>query len=300
MSAVNVRNYFSARLVQHLLRLPLIAVIVSVMALMGCQARYIYYPRPYPANLDKVLPERVKPLSFVTGEGQQVAFWVPPSAGGIPRQIWLGHAGNGSFALDWLPLALAYPASDVGFLLVDYPGYGYCEGSSTPGRILANSEGAVAALGQHLSMSNDELDARMCGFGHSLGAACTLQYAARHPVQRVVIVAPFTSMADMVDQVLFWPMRWFLWHRFDNQKSLAELAKRSPPPTVNIIHGTSDEVIPISMGRTLAEEYSRFVRLIEIPNGDHNGISRQSIIDGMMDDPVRENAPRDTGQSSRK
>ncbi len=288
MSATNTRNFFLARLFQHLRHLPLLAVIVSVMGLMGCQARYIYYPRPYPANLEKVLPKVVKPLPFVTGEGQQVAFWVPPSAGGIPRQIWLGHAGNGSFALDWLPLALAYPASDVGFLLVDYPGYGYCEGSSTPGRILANSEGAVVALGHHLSMSNNEIDARMCGFGHSLGAASTLQYAARHPVQRVVIVAPFTSMADMVDQVLFWPMHWLLWHRFDNQTSLAELAKRTPPPTVIIIHGTSDEVIPVSMGRTLAEEYSDFVRLYEIPNGDHNSIPRQSIIDRMMDAPMRE------------
>jgi uncharacterized protein len=284
------RSYCPARSAQLILRLSFIAIIASVMVLAGCQSRYIYFPRPYPANLDTVLPKNVKRLDFVTGEGQQVAFWVPPRTGGVPRQIWLGHAGNGSLALDWLPLALAYPATDVGFLLVDYPGYGYCEGSSTPGRILANSEGAVAALGHHLTMTKEELDARMFAFGHSLGAACTLQYVARHPVQKVVIVAPFTSMADMVDHVLFWPMRWFLWHRFDNQKSLEALATRSPPPTVIIIHGTKDEVIPVAMGRRLTEEHPRFVRFYEVPNGNHNGISREIIINCMMDDPSHDKA----------
>jgi uncharacterized protein len=273
-------------------RLSLIVIAIAVIVLGGCQSRYIYFPRPYRADLDMVLPETVKRLNFITGEGQQVAFWVPPRTGGVPRQIWLGHAGNGSLVLDWLPLVLAYPATDVGFLLVDYPGYGNCDGSSTPGRILANSEGAVAALGQHLTMTQEELDARMCAFGHSLGAASTLQYAARHPVQRVVTVAPFTSMADMVDHVLFWPMRWFLWHRFDNQKSLEALATRSPPPTVIIIHGTHDEVIPVAMGRQLAEEHPIFVHFYAVPNGNHNGISREIIIDCMMHDPFPDNAPR--------
>ena len=283
------KSYCSGWLTRLILRLSSIAIMLSVMVLAGCQSRYIYFPRPYQGDLDTVLPKSVKKLNFVTDEGQQVAFWVPPRAGGVPRQIWLGHAGNGSLALDWLPLALAYPAADVGFLLVDYPGYGYCEGSSTPGRILANSEGAVAALGHHLTMTKEELDARMCAFGHSLGAACTLQYAAQHPVQKVVIVAPFTSMADMVDHVLFWPMRWFLWHRFDNQKSLAALATRSPPPTVIIIHGTNDEVIPVAMGRRLTEEQPNFVRFYEVPNGNHNGISREIIIDCMMNDLLRDN-----------
>jgi uncharacterized protein len=282
----------SAYPAQLILRLPLIALLVSVMILTGCQSRYIYFPRPYRADLDTVLPKSVKQLNYVTSEGQQIAFWVPPRTGGVPRQIWLGHAGNGSLALDWLPLALAYPAADVGFLLVDYPGYGYCEGSSTPERILANSEGAVAALRHHLTMTKEDLDARMCAFGHSLGAACTLQYAARHPVQKVVIVAPFTSMADMVDHVLFWPMRWFLWHRFDNQKSLEALATRSPPPSVIIIHGTNDEVIPVAMGRKLSEEHTRFVHFYEVPKGNHNGISREIIIDRMVDVPIRDNAQR--------
>lgn len=285
MSNVNIDSVQSGRchaVAQWHLRLPLLLLAFTTVALSGCQSRYIYYPRPYQEDLDSVLPTRVNKIAFKTSEGGQIAFWVPPRAAGKPRQIWLWHAGNGSLALDWLPLALEYPAADVGFLMVDYPGYGKCEGSSTPGRILANSEGAVTALEHHLSMSRAEIDSRMCAFGHSLGAACTLQYTARHPVQKVVVVAPFTSMADMVDHTLFWPMRWVLWHRFDNQKSLDALEGRSPLPTVIVIHGTRDESIPVAMGRQLAAEHPRFVRLLEVPNGDHNGISRELITQCMM------------------
>lgn len=279
-----------ARLVWRMTRLPLIALAVFLIGLSGCQSRFIYFPRPYRADLEAVLPKQVKILPFTTGEGNQSAFWIPPRAGGAPRQVWLCHSGNGSQALDWLPLVLAYPASDVGFLLVDYPGYGRCEGSSTPGRILANSSGAVAALAQRLSLTAADLDGRMCVLGHSLGAACALQYAAAHPVSRVVVVAPFTSMADMVDHVLFWPAHLILWHRFDNRARMDELAQRTPPPAVLIIHGTLDEVIPVAMGRELAATHPAFAALHEIPNADHNGIidaAQASIIAAMMGAPAR-------------
>ncbi len=278
------------RPIWRILRLPSIAVAVCVVALAGCQSRLIYHPRPYRADLDAVLPKQVTPIPFTTGEGRQVAFWVPPRAGGTPHEVWLCHTGNGAQALDWLPLALAYPAADTGFLLVDYPGYGRCEGSCTPGRILAGSEGAVAALAIHLDLPLADLEARMCALGHSLGAASVLQYAARHPVRRVVAVAPFTSMADMVDRLLFWPMHLILWHRFDNRASLAALARRTPPPSVVIVHGSVDEMIPVAMGRELAALHPAFVRLHEVPNADHNGIieeAQASIIACMMAAPAK-------------
>ena len=270
----------------RILRLPLIALGVCLGMLVGCQSRLIYFPKPYRADLDTVLPKAMVQLAYTTGQGRQVAFWLPPRNGAAPSRVWLCHGGNGSMALDWLALAQAYPAEDTGFLLVDYPGYGRCEGSCTPGRILANSEGAVAALAQHLTLTPSDLAARMNALGHSLGAACVLQYAARHPVQRVVLVSPFTSMVDMGNRMLCWPLGQCVWHRFDNRARLDALSLQSPPPSVVIIHGECDEMIPVHMGRELAQSHPALVLLHEIPNGDHNGIidsARDVIMTSMME-----------------
>lgn len=268
------------RLLRAFVYLPLIAVAICVMGLASCQSRFIYFPKPYRPNLEELIPQQVQQIPYETDEGRQVAFWLPPRAATPPRQIWLCHAGNASVSLDWLDLAVHYPANDVGFLMVDYPGYGRCEGSCTPGRILASSEAAVTALAKHLAITSSECDQRMCVLGHSLGAACVLQYAARHPTQRVVLVAPFTTMAEMANRTLFWPMSWFLWHRFDNQERLNEVALHTPPPAVVIIHGIQDEVIPVAMGRRLAAEHPAMITLVEIADATHNGIlegSRASI-----------------------
>lgn len=267
--AVHVRRWARVRVALRVLtRAGLAGLMLVVGLLAACQSQLIYHPRPYPAGVE-ALPG-VRPIEFTTGQGRQVAFWVGPRAGGEPRRVWVCHAGNGSLALDWLGFLETHPEQDVGFLLVDYPGYGRCEGSSTPARILANSEGAVAALAKHLGMPAGKLQARVAVLGHSLGAAGALQYAARHPVERVVLIAPFTSMGDMADRTLCWPMHCIVVHRFDNRARLAELATRTPPPPVVILHGTSDSVIPLSMGRELANAHKDFVRLIEIPNGQHN------------------------------
>jgi pimeloyl-ACP methyl ester carboxylesterase len=273
------------RLIWRILGIPAIALTGLGLVLVGCQGRIIYHPSPYRADLDARLPKGMKQIVYVTDQGRQVAFWLPPSKGGKAERIWMCFSGNAAHALDWLELAQQHPDGSAGFLMIDYPGYGRCEGSSTPGRILASSEAAMAALAAELGETVESISPRMGTLGHSLGAACALQFAARHPVQRVVLVAPFTSMVAMGHHLLFWPMGQFVWHRFDNSARLDELAARDPKPSVVIIHGALDEVIPVTMGRSLATAHPGMILYHEIPNGDHNDIietAREVIISLMM------------------
>ncbi|MBA3963805.1 MAG: hypothetical protein H0X40_18155 [Chthoniobacterales bacterium] len=42
----------------------------------------------------------------------------------VPARVWVLFCGNGSLALDWLPLARRDQNTGDAFLLIDYPGYG--------------------------------------------------------------------------------------------------------------------------------------------------------------------------------
>jgi hypothetical protein len=109
--------------------------------------------------------------------------------------------------------------------------------------------------------------------GHSLGAAAALQLASEREVAQVVLLAPFTSMLEMARRTVGRPLAQFLRHRFDNRARLAEVLERFPATRVTIIHGTRDEIIPVSMGRELAASAPDRIEYLELPDADHNSLA---------------------------
>jgi pimeloyl-ACP methyl ester carboxylesterase len=255
----------------------LIPLAVVMFGLAACQSRLIYPGQRYSQVMWEKVPANLEPLRYETGEGRQVSFWRKPSGGGEAKRIWLVCNGNGGYALQWPDILALATDREAGYLLFDYPGYGFSEGSSSPERILAASEAAVEALRLHLGMERAALDARLSVLGHSLGAAAALQYAARHPVQRLVLAAPFTSLVEMGHQTLFWPCGQLIWHRFDNVARLAEIAQQSPRPAVDILHGADDTMIPPRMSERLAEPYAGWVQRYVVPGGDHETVAIDAV-----------------------
>ena len=174
----------------------------------------------------------------------------------------IGRTGDA----DWL--AAHGPQPDA-FLLVDFPGYGACEGSPAPGRIAESFRTVVPAAREELALPDDP--ERLRFFGHSLGAAAVMIAASEFRIPRGVLLAPFTSTMDMAREVTGLPVGFLLTHRFDNRARITELARRGGQLT--IVHGTADEVIPVSMARALAAGQPSHVQLIEIPGGRHNTIA---------------------------
>lgn len=236
------------------------------------QEKMIYFPRAYtPAEMRYFDQAGTSKLSFTTAEGRQTAFWLPPAAQGsqdLPF-IWLVFPGNGGRALDYLDVARAGP-DECGWLFVDYPGYGACEGSPTPESIRKNALGAIEALATVLERPVAELVPHIGSFGHSIGAAAALDIAAVTGMKRAVAVSPFTSMKAMAARFVTPLLTRFLRHRFDNDVSLQRLAQKGA--SVAIFHGTVDSAIPISMGKKLAADYPDIVSFTPIEGAGHNDI----------------------------
>jgi pimeloyl-ACP methyl ester carboxylesterase len=254
------------------LPLGLVAVVLA-----GCQGRLIYPGPRYPEGLADRLPPGIEALRYQTGQGSQISFYMPPASGGVPRRLWLMCNGNGSCALGWPELVAQVADGETGYLLFEYPGYGACEGSCTPGRILAASEAAVEALRLRLGLAQAEMDARLGVFGHSLGAAAALQYAAWHPVRRIVLAAPFTSMVEMGHRVLCWPFGHLVWHRFDNEARLSEVAARDPRPRLDILHGDADRVIPAAMSERLAAPWGGWAVRRVVAGAGHDDVVHAAL-----------------------
>ena len=156
-------------------------------------------------------------------------------------------------------------------MLVDFPGYGDCEGAPNPKRIRESLKTVVPLAAREVGWSDPPDPARLRFFGHSLGSAACLIAAPEFGIQRGVLVSPFTSTMDMSGVVTGLPLGFLVWHRFDNPARLAEIAARSSGKVV-ILHGTDDEAIPVWMSRKLAAEHPSIVTLREIPGGRHNTI----------------------------
>jgi pimeloyl-ACP methyl ester carboxylesterase len=256
----------------------------------------VYHPHPYRTNYQRLLSTGVIELQFKTRAGQQTAFYIPPHVGsGVPDRIWVTFCGNGSLALDWLPLTTRDQIPGDAFLLVDYPGYGKSEGWPNIANTRSAAEGAVVALAARLGVEPVTLEPRLDTMGHSLGAAAALDFASRHPqVHRIILLAPFTSLHEEAALFLPSPFTRLLAQNYDNRAALRHLAQYRPPPRVVIFHGLQDAMIPSAMGSALAAEFPGFVTFRGIPEADHNTVASaaEDEILGLMANDAKERSVR--------
>ena len=62
--------------------------------------------------------------------------------------------------------------------------------------------------------------------------------------------------------------------RFDNLQALTTLAQRPVPPAVTIVHGDADEIVPVAMGRALAQSFPTMITYHELSGVTHNILER--------------------------
>jgi uncharacterized protein len=158
-------------------------------------------------------------------------------------------------------------------LLIDYPGYGNCQGKPGPQSILENSERALQALLDQTGWRFGTLRA----LGHSLGGAAALQFAAKHIVHKIVLISTFTTMDAMVRATIGINLGPFLQHPFDNVRSLKAILSMNPVPEICIFHGEADGLVPVQMGRALAQLDPTRIKFVSIPGADHNELIEEAL-----------------------
>ncbi len=249
-----------------------IVLLVCVALYLG-QDRLVFFPGKYNGASAKAILNRYEKIEFTTEKnGRQIAFYIGEKDR-LPDKLWIFTGGNGSLALDWdyLTTAASKKNPGYGFLLVEYPGYGYCEGKPSRVGIEENMEGAVASLARFLKTDAEKVKSRSGFLGHSLGCAVALEAAAKWESGEVIALSPFTSMRDMAARNVVGPLTNFVRNQWDNRASIRAISKLNDARVV-IFHGTADRVIPVTMGEELAGLSPGLVELYKMSGLGHNDI----------------------------
>jgi len=257
-----------------ILGIILIVIIVVPTLLYFLQRRMIYFPGKYEPGYRDWLPPGAVEIEYETSSGKQVCFYIPQAGGEgkPPARLWMLFGGNASLALHWLDFIGEFPGEAPAFLLIDYPGYGFCEGRPGFHSIGENSRAAFSALARNLETTEAVLGKELGVMGHSLGCAAALQFAAGHPVKRAILIAPFTSLLEMARRSVGWPLCHILRDRFDNRSVLQQILSRPSPPEIHVLHGTGDEIVPFNMGKSLSDSFPGKIGFHPLEGSDHNSI----------------------------
>jgi hypothetical protein len=145
--------------------------------------------------------------------------------------------------------------------LVDYRGFGKSEGSITSETDMTTD---LQTVYDRLKATYGEEQIVIAGY--SLGSGPASFLAANNKPKAVVLVAPYTSLTDMKNLFFGIFPDFLLKYELNNLANLG--SSRSP---VHILHGSNDELIPLSMGRALRAVDPTRIRLSELSGTGHRG-----------------------------
>lgn len=194
-------------------------VLICLLLFLG-QRSMIYFPQPRSHAHVPVLQLRNGAIKLL------VAHRPKPSDRAV---IYFG--GNAEDVSASLPeLAASFP--DAAIYALHYRGYGGSEGKPSEQALYADA----LALHDRVQQQHRQIVV----IGRSLGSGVATYLGSQRPVERIVLVTPYSSIADIAAAQFPWiPERWLLKDPFDSARHVAK--SRAP---VRIIAAQHDDVIP--------------------------------------------------------
>jgi pimeloyl-ACP methyl ester carboxylesterase len=234
--------------------MTIIGVVVIGLPLLVylAQDSLIFHPQPRAEAQRAALASRtaVESVFMEAADGTRLHAW---HVKGDPLVLYFG--GNAE-DVSWMLDHAARRTPGVGWLLVDYRGYGSSGGSPSERTLVEDAlrwYDRYAATKTYL-------------FGRSLGSGVAVQLAAARPVAGVVLVAPFDSLVEVgKHHYPFLPVQWLLKHRFDS----VSFAPKIKAPLLCIV-ATDDEIIPAAHAKRLYDEWGGDKRWVGLEGAGHN------------------------------
>jgi pimeloyl-ACP methyl ester carboxylesterase len=242
----------------------LVALYVLVLiAAWRMQERIVWQP-PRLVVQPEALAQRI---DYTSDDGQPLYAYLvgqPTRA----RGLLIAYHGNADLAAWRVPWAVEVERRTGWAVLVpEYRGYGGLSGS--PSYLSSQRDARATYRLVRERLADDTTSIAL--YGHSLGSAVAAELAKDHPPSALLLEAPFTSARDMARAMLALPVAaaWRAIARvhFDTRAVVASLHM-----PVSVVHGESDGIIPIRMGRAVHAAARVPGELLVVPGAGHNDV----------------------------
>jgi len=174
--------------------------------------------------------------------------------------VYFGGNGEG---LGWLRPELGRRFPDHTSYLVAYRGYGASDGRPSQRALTSD---AVALVDE---AARRHPDAPVDVIGRSLGSGVAMQVAARRPIERLVLVTPFDSLAatagDLFPRL---PVRHLIADRWDSVE-----ASRDVTADVLVLRAGRDELVRPARTDALLRALRPGTPVVDLPDADHSNLS---------------------------
>lgn len=246
----------------------LLVVIVLVQAFLtfGCiGTRFLFSADKEVISTPAELGLNYDEVWFDTKDEVPIHGWSIPGRANMPLVIFFhGNAANISHFVDILRYF-----NEMGFsaFIFDYRGFGKSHGQVIREEDLyIDGRSAIDYL-----RSKGWQPSQMIFYGHSMGAAVSLQMGLETPPAAVVLESPFTSLSEIAWHtapvtyaLIGW---WAIDAEFDNLNKIPNLAV----PLV-IFQGGKDKIVPPKMAQRLFNQAREPKAFYLIPEGGHSNL----------------------------
>ena len=253
---------------------PLIFYALILAFVFFAQTSLLFPSRSVP--LAAPMPDRWQRLTIESQTGHSLhGVHVPAVDRGAEPLLILGFGGNAWNAESAAAfLHEQFPEADV--VTFHYRGYAPSGGSPSASALQEDALAIHDWVRQRLS------ERRILAVGFSIGSGVASHLASRRPIDGLILVTPFDSLADVARDHYPWlPVRWLFRHQMEPAQDL-----RATSVPVAIIAAGEDRLIRPERTRALARVVPRLVFDRTIAGASHNDIYERSAFRIALDEAV--------------
>ena len=238
----------------------IIAALAGAFRLFTLERYFVYFPSREVTADPSAYGMAFEDVTISASDGTSIHGWFIPGRTDVTMLWFHGNAGNIANRLD--NLRKLHDAVGANVFIIDYRGYGRSDGSPSENGTYLD---AAAALDYLVSRPDVRPD-RIVYFGRSLGAAVAVELAMHRAPYGLALETPFPSIRSMAREAYpFLPLGPLLTMRYDTTSKLGRVT--SP---VLVMHGDSDTIVPIALGRRVFEAANEPKEFYVIPGAGHN------------------------------